>query len=127
MGAYHHHKGRLHQLPLVLRYYDQIFIVFSYYCIIEFSCIVIGFEYQAWYLEFLCFGDVGYVISCRWRIIWEDRIGVICVMVNSCGDGLGIISIAVSYDTRFARIRFNVFLDGSVVVRKYRGRVLVVM
>ena len=48
-------------------------------------------------------------------------------MVNSCVDGLGIIAISVSYDTRFSRIRVNVLLDVIVVVRVNRGSVLVVV
>ena len=63
--------------------------------------------------------------SCRWSIVWEDRIGVIFFMVNSCRDGLGIIAIAVSYDTRYARIRFDVLLGGSVSIRVHRWGVLV--
>ena len=37
-------------------------------------------------------------------------------MVHSCGDGFSIVSTAVSYDIRYARIRVSVFLGGSVVL-----------
>ena len=57
----------------------------------------------------------------NWSIVWEDRIGVICVMVHSCWDSFGIIEISISYDSCYSRIRVNVSFNGSVVDRVRRG------
>ena len=105
----------------------RCFLVFAHFYILWHSCIVGGVRNQAWDLEILCFGNVGDIHSCRWRVVWEYRIGVIYVMVHSCGDGFSIISIAISYDIRYARIQIGAFLSKSVVFRIRRGGVLVVM
>ena len=90
--------------------------MFSHSCILGHSCIVVGVGDQGWDLGVLCSGDVGDVHSCRWRIVWEERIGIICVMVHSCGDGLGIVAITISYDSSYSRIRVNVLLEGIIIL-----------
>ena len=42
--------------------------------------------------------------------------GVICVMIHSCRDGLGIAAINVYGDSRYSRIRVGVILKSSVVL-----------
>ena len=90
--------------------------MFSNSCILRHSCIVVFVRDRAWDLEVLCSGDVGLVHSYRWSIVWEDMNGVICVMIHSCGDGLGIAAINVSGDSRSARIRVGVILKSGVVL-----------
>ena len=48
-------------------------------------------------------------------------------MVHSCRDGFGIVAISISYDRRYTRLRFNTFLDESVVARVHRGSVLIII
>ena len=103
------------------------FLVFPYSYILDHSCIFGGFRYQAWYLKVLCSWDVGGMHYFRWSVVWEDRIGVIFVMVNSCRDGFGIVSITLYYDIKYVIIRFDIFLDKSVVVRVCRGGVFFVI
>ena len=48
-------------------------------------------------------------------MVWEYKIGIICVMVHSCRYGFGIVDITISYDRRYSRIRVGVLLNKSVL------------